>query len=136
MSKRTKGDGSLYLRGRIWWMSYQHPDGTRRSESTGTERRPVALGLLRKRTGAAAHNLPVIPKAEQVTFHAAARMVVDDFVANHAATLTEKSVKKQLAVQKRRAATGHLSATSARVSSWASRRMTSGPTSRRGWPTR
>ncbi len=109
MSKRTKGDGSLYQRGRIWWMGYKHPDGTRIAESTHTERRPVALRLLRKRIGAGANNLPVIPKAEQLTFHDAAQMVINDFVANHAASATEKSVEKQLAVEKRRISK-HLSA--------------------------
>ena len=72
MSRRTKGDGSIYLRGRIWWIAYEHPDGSRTAESTGTGRRPVALRLLRKRTGAGANNLPVIARAEQVTFHDAA----------------------------------------------------------------
>ena len=66
MKKRTKGDGSLYRRGRIWWISYLHPDGSRKSESTGSERRPVALNLLRKRTGAGANNLPVVARAEQL----------------------------------------------------------------------
>ena len=108
--KRTKGDGSIYLRGRIWWIAYKHPDGTRTSESTGTEREPVARRLLLKRIGAGANNLPVIARAEQVTFHDAAQMVINDFVANHAANATEKSVEKALAVQKRRAATGHLAA--------------------------
>ena len=102
MSRRTKGDGSIYLRGRIWWIAYEHPDGSRTAESTGTGRRPVALRLLRKRTGAGANNLPVIARAEQVTFHDAAQMVINDFVANHAADATEKSVEKQLAVEKRR----------------------------------
>jgi integrase len=109
MSKRTRGDGSIYQRGRIWWMAYKHPDGTRVSESTGTERRPVALRLLRKRVGAGANNLPVIARAEQVTFYDAAQMVINDFVANHAADATEKSVKKQLAVEQRRISK-HLSA--------------------------
>ncbi len=108
MKKRTKGDGSLYRRGRIWWISYLHPDGSRKSESTGSERRPVALNLLRKRTGAGANNLPVVARAEQLVFHDAAKMVIDDFVANHAHDANAKSVVKALSVQKRRAATGHL----------------------------
>ena len=110
MSKRTKGDGSLYQRGRIWWIAYKHPDGTRILESSKSDRRAVALRLLRKQLGAGVHNLPVIKNAEQVTFHDAAQMVINDFVANHAADATEKSVEKALAVQKRRAATGHLAA--------------------------
>jgi hypothetical protein len=32
--RRTKGDGSVYRQGRVWWIQYQHPDGTRRKEST------------------------------------------------------------------------------------------------------
>jgi integrase len=80
--RRTKGDGSVYRQGRFWWIAYQHPDGTRRKESTRSERRPVALRLLRTRIGAGANNLPVIARAEQLTFHDAAQAVIDDFVAN------------------------------------------------------
>jgi integrase len=109
MKKRTRGDGSLHRRGRIWWIYYKHPDGRRIAESAKTERRSVALRLLRKRIGAGANNLPVIPRAEQLTFHDAAKMVIDDFMANHAANATEKSVEKQLAVLKRRI-NKHLSA--------------------------
>jgi len=80
--RRTKGDGSVYRQGRFWWIAYQHPDGTRRKESTRSERQSVALRLLRTRIGAGANNLPVIPRAEQLTFHDAAQAVIDDFVAN------------------------------------------------------
>jgi integrase len=80
--RRTKGDGSVYRDGRFWWIQYQLPDGTRQKESSRSERRPVALRLLRDRLGARAHNLPVIPYAEQLTFHDAAQAVIDDFVAN------------------------------------------------------
>jgi integrase len=83
MSKRrSKGDGTVYRKGRFWWIAYKHPDGTRKQESTGSERRPVAIRLLRKRVGAGEHNLPVIPRAEQLSFHDAAQAVIDDFVAN------------------------------------------------------
>jgi integrase len=92
--RRTKGDGTIYLKGRFWWIAYQHPDGTRRSESTGTERRQVAERLLRKRLGAAEHNLPVIPRAEQLTFTEAAQAVVDDFVANK--KRSEKVVRRRI----------------------------------------
>jgi len=102
MSKRTKGDGSLYRRGRIWWIAYKHPDGTRTSESTGSERRPVALRLLRKRIGAGANNLPVIARAERLTFYDAAQMVIDDFKANHVTSGTDRADQKSLAVVERR----------------------------------
>lgn len=80
--RRTKGDGSVYRRGRIWFIAYQHPDGKRRSESSKSERKSDADRLLRKRIGAKLHNLPVIPRAEQLTFYDASQAVIDDFVAN------------------------------------------------------
>lgn len=80
--RRTKGDGTIYRKGRFWWIAYKHPDGTRKQESTCSERRPVAVRLLRKRIGAGDHNLPVIPRAEMLTFYDAAQAVIDDFVAN------------------------------------------------------
>ena len=80
--RRTKGEGSVYLQGRFWWIQYQHPDGTRRKESTKSERRPVALRMLRDRLSRGALNLPGIPRADQLTFHDAAQAVIDDFVAN------------------------------------------------------
>lgn len=107
-TKRKKGDGSVYLRGRTWWISYDHPDGTRTQESAKTDREPVARALLRKRIGAGANNLPVVANAEQLTFYDGAQMVIDDFVANHSHNATKKSVIKALAVQKRRSEGGHL----------------------------
>ena len=96
--KRARGDGSLALRGRIWWISYQHPDGRRIRESAHTDRRAVAARLLRKRLGASAHNLPVIPNAEQLTFHDGARMVIDDAVANgRKVAQTQRRIDKHLA---------------------------------------
>lgn len=80
--RRPKGDGTIYRKGRFWWIAYKHPDGTRKQESTGSERRAIAVRLLRKRVGAGEHNLPVIPRAEQLSFHDAAQSVIDDFVAN------------------------------------------------------
>lgn len=84
MSKRrgTKGNGTVYRKGRFWWIAYKHPDGTRKQESTGSERRKVANALLLKRVGARENNLPVIERAEQLTFHDAAQAMIDDFVAN------------------------------------------------------
>ena len=81
-AKRARGEGSLGLRGRIFWIAYVHPDGRRIRESTHTNRRAVALRLLRKRIGAGANNLAVIPNAEQLTFHDAAKMVINDANAN------------------------------------------------------
>ena len=98
-SRRSKGSGYLRLRGRVWWIYYKHPDGTRRAEPTGSDRKGVAEQLLRKRIGAGANNLPVIARAEQLTFHDAAKAVVDDFEANRKASLAvvKRRINKHLA---------------------------------------
>jgi integrase len=75
--KRARGEGSLARRGRIWWLAYRHPDGRRIRESAHTERKTAALRLLRKRLGARENNLAIIPNAEQLTVHDAAKMVID-----------------------------------------------------------
>jgi integrase len=97
--RRLNGDGSLYLRGRLYWLSYLHPDGTRRTESSGTDRHQVALRLLRKRVGAGANGLPVIAHAEQLTFHDGAAMVLDDFTANKKKSRSDvqRRIEKHLA---------------------------------------
>ena len=80
--RRARGSGSVYRLGRIWWVAYKHPDGSRKSESSGSTRKSDAEQLLLKRTGARENNLPVIKHAERLTFDDAAQAVVDDFVAN------------------------------------------------------
>ncbi len=93
--RRSKGDGSCYRKAgaRVWMISYQHPDGSRRRESTGTESHEKALALLRKRNGARENNLPIIKKAERISFHQGAQLVIDHYLANE---------KKSLAVVQRR----------------------------------
>ncbi len=77
----------------MWNIAYVHPDGKRRTESSKSERRGDAERLLRKRLGAKEHNLPVIPRAEQLTFARASQAVINDFEANK---------KKSLKVVRRR----------------------------------
>lgn len=79
---RTQGEGTVYLKRSIYWIAYKGPDGKRKQESSGSKRPKVALNLLRKRLGAVLHNLPVVPRAEFVTFSEAADAVIDDFKAN------------------------------------------------------
>lgn len=44
------GSGSIYRRGKIWWVSYML-DGEQQNESTGSEERKDAAALLKKRNG-------------------------------------------------------------------------------------
>src|SRR4051812_35849150 len=80
-ARRERGTGSVYqVKGsRIWWLSYRHPDGTRKSESSGSPNIGVAQALLRKRVGARDHGLPVIPNAEKTTWADGVQAVIDDF---------------------------------------------------------
>ena len=65
--------------GRIWWISYHGPDGKRCAESSESERKGDAERLLQRRVGAREHNLPVIQKAEQLTFDDAAQAVITSY---------------------------------------------------------
>jgi hypothetical protein len=47
---RERGQGRIYLRGRIWWVSYSHR-GRKFRESSGSAVRADALRLLRRRLG-------------------------------------------------------------------------------------
>ena len=92
--RRPRGSGSVYQKHRpgcarpqkgcvcVWWISYRGPDDARVSESSESHRKGDAQRLLDRRVGAREHNLPVIPRAEQLTFNAAAQAVIDDFNAN------------------------------------------------------
>jgi integrase len=91
--RRASGLGSLYQMKGIWWIAYKNPEGRRQAESSGSKRKGDAEKLLRRRIGAVEHNLPVIPRAEKLTFNQAAQAMLDDFTA---------SGKKSLVVVRRR----------------------------------
>jgi integrase len=93
--RRPRGSGSVYrLRG-IWWISYFGPDHKRYRESTGDPRKGVAETLLQRRIGSREHNLPIVQRAEQLTFHDAAQAMEDDFTANGKKSI--KSVQRRIA---------------------------------------
>src|SRR3982751_1395533 len=79
--RREKGTGSVYRPkgSKIWWIAYRHPDGSRKTESSGTRIKTDAAGLLRRRTGARDHGLLVIPGVEKTTFEDGGKAVLDDF---------------------------------------------------------
>ena len=92
-ARRQKGEGSIYLQGRIYWIAYRGADGKRKQESSHSKLKGVALRLLQKRHGARIHNLPVIKNAEQLTFYDATEAVINDYTVNG---------KKSLVVVRRR----------------------------------
>lgn len=98
--RRPRGAGSVYrIGGRgPWWISYRDAAGKRVAESSESKRKGDAERLLQRRTGAKAHNLPVIPHAERLTFDEAAKAVIDDFTANGKRSLVvvERRIEKHL----------------------------------------
>lgn len=47
--RRERGDGSIWQRGRIWWIAYYGPDGQKIRESTHTDIESVARRRLKRR---------------------------------------------------------------------------------------
>ena len=66
--RRARGSGSVFLLGRIWWISYRKADGHRVKESSGSQRKGDAERLLDSRNGSRIHRLPVVKNAEKLTF--------------------------------------------------------------------
>lgn len=105
--RRPRGSGSVYRvnsidpitgerrPGRIWWISYFGPDGKRHAESTESERKGDGERLLQRRVGAREHNLPVVPKAEHLTFDDAAQAVITRFEINKQLK-TAKGVRRKI----------------------------------------
>jgi hypothetical protein len=85
--RRARGSGSVFKMGNVWWIAYKGADGTRQRESTESTKKGDALRLLEKRNGAREHNLPIVRKAEALTFTQAAQAVIDDFAANGKASI-------------------------------------------------
>jgi integrase len=96
--RRPRGSGSIYRKGRVFWISYQGPDGLRHAESSESTRKGDAERLLQRRVGARENNLPVIPRAERLTFNDAAKAVIEDFKANNKRSLAvvERRIQKHL----------------------------------------
>ncbi|HEX5474971.1 MAG TPA: tyrosine-type recombinase/integrase [Vicinamibacterales bacterium] len=94
--RRTRGDGSIYRKRRMWWFAYVGPDGQRRQESSGSTVKEDAVRLLRRRTGAREHGLPVIANAEKLTFEQAAQAMFDDFKTRGRRSLDEAERRVRL----------------------------------------
>ena len=77
--RRQRGDGSVYLRGRIWWFKYT-VNGKTVSESSGSEKEADARKLLRKRLGELQLGQYVGPDAEKVTI---SELADDDVVTDY-----------------------------------------------------
>src|SRR5689334_7591677 len=66
MSREMRGQGSVYLRGAVWWVQYSHRGKVERESSHSPERK-VALKLLKRRLGETSNGRVIGPMAEKVT---------------------------------------------------------------------
>lgn len=73
--------GSIYRRGKRWWVSY-YRGGKQYFESSRSERKQDAKTLLQLREGDIAKGIPVTPKNYRVTWDDAAQDVLNDYTAN------------------------------------------------------
>ena len=76
-AKRERGEGSVKLRGRRWWIKYSHRGRTYEESSRSTDRRD-AVRLLRKRLGEIQGGRHA-PKADGVMFEDLATILEDDY---------------------------------------------------------
>jgi integrase len=93
--RRKRGDGGVYLRGRIWWVTYSN-NGEKVCESSGSEKEAEARKLLKKRMGEIVTGHFIGPDAEKVTVAELADDVVTDYKVNAQDSLdkAERSAKR------------------------------------------
>jgi integrase len=77
MAKRERGEGSVYLRGRVWWVKL-YVNGKARPESSGSTKRADAVRLLNRRRGEIASGR-YCPDADRVTFEDLAQIIEADY---------------------------------------------------------
>ena len=79
MPKRDRGAGSIYLRGRRWWIAYFDSTGKQVCESSRSEQRQDAIKLLRRRLGEVDTGTYQGRAAEAVTFEDLAGLLRADY---------------------------------------------------------
>ena len=94
-ARRKRGEGCVYLRGRIWWIKYPL-NGEAVPESSGSEKESEARKLLKKRLGEIALGRFVGPDAGKVTVSKLADDVVNDYRINDKDSLdkAERTAKR------------------------------------------
>jgi len=87
MPKRKYGSGTIYKRGKIWWLSY-YANGEHICESSYQKDKGEAGRQLRERMGKVAEGTYVGPKADRVTFEEMKEDMLKDYRINQ-----RKSIK-------------------------------------------
>ena len=89
--------GELKRRGNVWWIRYCR-NGRRYEESSGSDKKGVAIDLLKIREGDGAHGLPVTPRMGRLRFEEAVTDVLNDYRTNGKRSLEEvaRRIEKHL----------------------------------------
>ena len=98
MPKYKHGSGSVYKRGKVWWVTY-YANGKQIWESAKTKNRAEARSKLNERLGEVAKGEFIGPAAERVTFQDLAEMILTDYKVNGKKSIgdVELRVEKHLA---------------------------------------
>ena len=88
MPKHVHGSGSVYRRGKIFWISYYAPQGEHICESSRSREKGEAKRLLQQRLGELADGRYVGPRPDKVTLDELAEDMLNDYRING-----KKSVK-------------------------------------------
>jgi integrase len=86
------GDGTLYQRGRTWWIKYR-ASGRWHFESSGSADKDVARSLLDTRRGQRASGLPVLPRLDRVTYADAAAALRTHYNVTGSRNLAEAELR-------------------------------------------
>lgn len=81
MPKYKHGSGSIYRRGKVWWLSY-YTNGEHVCESARTKDRAEARSHLQQRLGQIVEGRFVGPRADRVPFKELADLVLTDYRVN------------------------------------------------------
>jgi len=95
-ARRQKGDGSIYLRGRIYWIGFMDPNtGMQINESSRSTKRKVANKLLKKRQGEVVTD-QFVPGVDKIMVAELCDGVVEDYETKEQDTLdkAERSSKR------------------------------------------
>ncbi len=81
MSRERRGDGTLYRRGKTWWIQFSVRGEVYR-ESTHSGDHGIAVKLLRRRLGEASQGKVIGPVAEKVTLKDLTEGLLTDYRIN------------------------------------------------------
>jgi hypothetical protein len=93
MSKYRRGSGSVYLRGKTYWIAYYTPEGRQVCESAKTTDKAEARRVLKARQGQIAEGRYLGPAVERITVDELIQDVLTDYELNGRKSLREVSIR-------------------------------------------